>query len=350
MKGKYFLIVIILLLWSSNILKAESIYVDCINGNDKSKGTEKYPIATLNRAAEIVNAGVADEETIIRLAPGIYYMAKTAEFTNQRNYSEHKRLILEAAILPGDSTWAPDKMPVIMSIASPETYFFDNRMVTWDLKFEISHVTVCGLKFLGNPTPHNRHSSIRRHGKNLTDLLVTQCIFVGDMEALPLHLGIIANGHKTVVDHCIFYGCQNSVVFWEADSNYSYNNAMRYCIVKNNATSAVWTCMTANDFEFHHNIISGCKYFWMRQPYNKEEYKIEDCIVTNNTFYCGIWNLPENLPEDFKYMEKNVSKEGVIELILSTNRVPLNVTNDYLHIQKDKFGYNIGAGIFLDDK
>jgi hypothetical protein len=49
-------------------------------------------------------------------------------------------------------------------------------------------------------------------------------------------------------------------------------------------------------------------------------------------------------------MEKNVYKEGVIELMLSTNRVPLKVTNDYLHIQKDKFGYNIGAGIFLDDK
>ncbi len=328
-------------------MKAEYIYVDCINGNDNSNGSKEHPFATINRAAEIVNLNMIDEETRIKLAPGIYYMGSTAEFKNQRNYKEDKRLIIEASILPGDSLWTPEKMPVIMSIARPETYYFDDRKVTWDLKFEISHVTVQGIKFLGNPTPHNRHSSIRRHGKGLEDLLITQCIFVGDMEALPLHLGVIAHGHKTVIDHCVFYGCQNSVVFWEADSTYSFGNAMRYCIVVNNATSAVWTCMTANDFEFHHNIIFNCKYFWMRQPYNHEVYNISDCIVSNNKYYSGKWNLPENQQATYQYNEKNIMKNGQVELVLSTDKIPLKVTKDYLHIPTNTLGFDLHSGIFF---
>jgi hypothetical protein len=51
MKRIYLLSALTLLLFSSNILKAETIYVDCINGNDKSEGSEKYPITTINRAA-----------------------------------------------------------------------------------------------------------------------------------------------------------------------------------------------------------------------------------------------------------------------------------------------------------
>ncbi len=303
MRKFYSYIAIVLMLFGIKTVKAEVIYVDCLNGNDNSNGSKEYPFATINRAAEIVNSNNLDDETRIKIAPGVYYMDKTAEFTKQRSYSESKRLIIEAIILLGDSLWTPDKMPVIMSVARPETYYFDDRKVTWDLKFEISHVTVRGIKFLG-PTPHNRHSSIRRHGKSLKDLLVTQCIFVGDMEALPLHLGVIANGHKTVIDHCVFYGCQNSVVFWESDSTYSFGNAMRYCIVANNKTSAVWTCMTASDFEFHHNVISGCKYFWMRQPYNNEVYTISESIVVNNKYYSGKWNLPENLQAEYQYDEK----------------------------------------------
>ena len=63
---------------------------------------------------------------------------------------------------------------------------------------------------------------------------------------------------------------------------------MRYCIIDGAYTSACWVCDAADDFEFHHNIITRSKYVWMRSGDNKKIYSLHDCIITDNEIYSGI--------------------------------------------------------------
>ena len=91
------------------------------------------------------------------------------------------------------------------------------------LEIEASHVTIQGLRFTGSPDyyyidgrQNKRYYPIWRDGKNLEDLVVTQCLFAGNVDVLPIRVAVIANGNGLVLDHCVFYNCQNPVVFWNA--------------------------------------------------------------------------------------------------------------------------------------
>jgi len=91
-----------------------------------------------------------------------------------------------------------------------------------------------------------------------------------------------------VVDHCVFYNCHASTVYWDGPEGIGGKGcAMKYCIVDGGYIAGVWTCQTAEDFEFHHNIITGCRYFWMRRKGDKQRYRVRSCIVTNNRHYSG---------------------------------------------------------------
>jgi hypothetical protein len=224
--------------------------------------------------------------------------------------------------------------------------------LTYGFKIEVSHVTIRGLKFLGSPAVHNRYYPIRRDGNKLEDLLVTQCLFVGDRHASPIHVAIIARGHGLVVDHSIFYNCKNSVVFWTAEGGTSRGNAMTYCIVDGGYRTGVWVTDTAEDFDFHHNVITRCEYFFMREAKNRRTYRLHDCIVTNNKYYSGYGSAggPAGVTDsEIAYDESNIVKAG--EVILETDRVrPAELSADlprnYLHVAPGSLGSALGAGLF----
>jgi hypothetical protein len=217
-------------------------------------------------------------------------------------------------------------------------------MGTYSLKIKNSHVTVRGLKFLGNPLPLNWHACIERIGPNLDDLLVTQCMFVGNDDALNIYCGALATGDRFVVDHSIFYGCHGSVVFWDGIEGIpGKGNAMKYCIVDGGHIAGVWTCQTAEDFEFHHNVVTRCRYFWMRKRIdNPREYRLRDCVVTNNSYYSGygIESGPTGQTgAEVAYEEENVLKAG--DVALEKNKK----AKDYLHVVEGTLGSDVGAGI-----
>jgi len=240
-------------------------------------------------------------------------------------------------------------MPVVLSAEVPRQWEKTNTQVeTSSLKVEISHVTMRGMKFLGSPVSHILYYPVFREGKEHEDLLVTQCLFVMDNYALSSNVAIIANGHGLVVDHCIFYRCRNPVVFWNATGGISKNNAMRYCIVDGAYTSGVWVCQAAEDFEFHHNVITRSECAWMRNSSNQTKYRLHDCIMTDNKCYsmeCGPnWKLSPTGSE-IVYEESNVIKTG--KVILETGHgIDETVPREFLHPIPGTLGSDLGAGLF----
>jgi L-ascorbate metabolism protein UlaG (beta-lactamase superfamily) len=335
-------------IFGANVI-AEVLYIDAKNGDDKNPGIKEKPLRTINQAAVMVNGKTESGPTTIRIAPGVYNLAKAVVFENTRSYTKERRLTIKATILPDDSNWKPALMPIILSTEIPQQWEKTKTQIeTSGLKIEISHVTIRGLKFLGSPVSHIWYYPVFREGKNLEDLVVTQCLFIMDRNALSSNVAIIANGHGLVVDHCIFYNCRNPIVFWNADGGTSKNNAMRYCIVDGAYTSGVWVCQTAEDFKFHNNIIARSKYAWMRNSSNQRKYRLHDCIITDNECYsgeCGTdWKLKATGP-GIVYDEKDVIKTGTVVLEMG-NGIDLPVPRNFLHPVPGTLGSDLGAGLF----
>lgn len=134
---------------------------------------------------------------------------------------------------------------------------------------ETSHVTIQGLKMLGMPIVEHpkpgqifRVYPIARYDTALDDLLITQCLFAGDEVTNPNHLAILVNGTRLVVDHCLFHGVKQTVVFWTPGST---GHAMRNCLALNSYATGVWTSGIASDFDFQNNVIANGNYVWIGQ-------------------------------------------------------------------------------------
>jgi hypothetical protein len=327
-------------------LTAETLHVDGRTGNDANPGTEDQPLQTIGRAAAIVNSRTEPGPTTIKIAPGIYSLTECVTFENKRGYTENERLVIEAVTLPDDPQWKPALMPVILSTEDPrKPAELDNLTATYSITIKVSHVTIRGLKFLGNPLQRNWHCCISRIGEDLDDLVVTQCMFVGDRDALDIYCAALATGNRFVVDHCIFANCHGCVVFWDGPGGIPGEAcAMRHCIVDGAYISGVWTCQTAEDLEFHHNIVTRSEYFWMRKAGDGQKYRLHDCIVANNKYYSGYG--AESGPTgqtgpEVTYEEENVIRSG--EVVLEKDKR----ARDYLHVAKGSLGSNLGAGLFI---
>ena len=169
-------------------------------------------------------------------------------------------------------------------------------------------------------------------------------MFVGDDDSFDIYCPIIATGNKLVVDHCIFRNCHASVVFWDGMVSVGgKNNVMKYCIVDGGLISGIWTCQTAEDFEFHHNIITRTQYFWMRKSGDHQTYRFYDCIVAGNRNYSGYGNAGGPTGQtgaEVTYQEKNVLKTGEVILVKDKR------ARHYLHPVPGTLGSDLGAGLF----
>lgn len=324
---------------------SEVLYIDSKKGDDSNPGTKENPLCTLGKAVILVNNNSNSGPTIIRILPGIYNLTKTVVINNSRLYTKKNRLSIEASVLPDDPVWNPLFMPIILSIENPRIPEKPDVITeSYGIKIKISHVTIRGLKFLGSPVLNNMYAPIERIDKGLEDLLVTQCMFIGDKDSFNIYCPVIATGNKFVVEHCIFHNCHASAVFWDGLEGISgKNNAMRYCIVDGGFISGVWTCQTSEDFEFHNNIVTNTEYFWMRKRGDHQIYKIKNCIVTGNKYWSGYGR--ESGPTGQTGNEVIFEQVGIVtdgNLTFETNRRSRN----YMHIMEGSTGYDIGAGLF----
>ena len=344
-----FLIMIIGLMYTFN-LHSETLFIDCRNGLDTNSGTKNQPLHSFERAVELVNSSKESGSTTLIISPGVYRLTKTILIKNDRPYTASERFTVTAEILPDDPLWKPELMPVLISTAVPDGWLQPNTIVEYTgIKPEINHVTIQGLKFLGSPVPEIWYYPIFREGKSLDDLLVTQCVFAMEDYAVTCNVGVLANGHGLVVDHCIFVNCRNPVVFWDAEGDISYRNAMRYCIIQNAYTSACWVCDTNSDFEFHHNIIDGAEYVWMRNTSNTYTYSLSDCIITDYHHYSGRVIGPDfelgTTEREIVYGETRVEHDEKVLLEAGDgldHRIPI----DLFHPIPGSPGSKLDAGLF----
>ena len=258
-------------------------------------------------------------------------------------------MIIRAGILPDDIEWTPQSMPVIITAVPLHPGASGEEAI--GIKVEVSHVSIEGIRFLGSPdysykseNELRRTYPIWRGGKNLEDLLVTQCLFTGDADVLPLHVGVIANGSNLVIDHCVFYNCKNPVVFWKSENGNSTNNAMRYCLVYGSYFSGVWTTSDINeDFQFNHNIIANCKNAWIREKGSKKHYTAKQCIFTQNQNFSGYGSGPLG---NYSSNEDNFLK---MDDAITTGNIQIDKDQShksYLQLIPNTFGTNIKAGLF----
>ncbi len=325
--------------------KAEVLYVDSLNGRDTNPGTQEKPLKSIQKAAELINNSSDPEPTTILISAGIYCLDRCVRFVNKRPYTEKKRLTIRASFLPDDLNWTPALMPIILSSEDPRKPDKpDTHTETFTFKVQINHVTIQGLKFLGNPLPNNWHACIERIGKNMDDLIITQCMFIGNNDGMNIYCPALATGNRFIVEHCLFKNCHASAVFWDGPEGISGKNcAMRYCIVDGAYISGVWTCQTADDFEFHHNVITNSEYFWMRKRGDRQKYQINNCVIVGNKYFSGYGTAAGPIGqtgEEVSFEENGIIRNGVVNF--ETDKK----SRHYMHITKDTPGSELGAGLF----
>ena len=253
-------------------LTAQQLFVNAASGMDTNSGTREQPLRSVTEAARRINGDTTSKSSEVIVAPGLYVLSQTALFKNSKSYTAADRLVIRAEVLPDDPAWRPQQMPTMVTavpLVADEAGEFGTG-----IQIEVNHATIQGLRFTGgldfsykSPKQIRRTYPIWRGGKNLDDLSVKQCVFVGDEQAMPLHVGVIANGHGLVLEHDVFYNVRNAVVFWGAEGGTAdHRNAMRNCLVYGASTSGIWTVETdGDDFDFRNNVIANSRIVWMRE-------------------------------------------------------------------------------------
>jgi len=335
---------------------AKEIYINANSGNDQNSGMKESPIKSLSEAAKRVNNSEGKGAITILLSKGIYGLAETAKFNTAKwELSEQNRLTIRGEKLPDDAGWNPGDMPVIVSAMPFDIEEKnDKNEVTgafnYGILIETSHVTIQGLRIMGEPvheTPSKniliRNYPIVWDGKNLEDLRVTQCLFLGNKIALPNHLGILAAGSALEVDHCVFYGIKDAVVMWNTPAEKS---KMHHNLCLNTYGAVVWTWSTTEDFKFYNNVMSNVNVIWVLNKDEKNSYSIENSmfigyseLVNKGGGAAGFGDKAN--PEKLKLgSDVIIKKDGSLQIVEDpTSRY-------YLHLAPGTLGANLGAGLF----
>ena len=326
------------------MVNAQAVYVDSNTGNDNNNGTIQSPFFSIQKALEIIK-NKDNDIYVIKINPGIYIPEKPLVINTEKE-TDNKRIVIEAAILPGDTAWRPEKMPVVISKSKkgdlPEYYHFVAAFLV-----DESHVSIRGLKFPGYFYPNTRYFPIARFNKEKTDLLVEQCMFVGDRHASHIQVGVIAHGDEIKIDHCVFYNAKNAAVYWESSGEGNKTgNSFTNNIVYGAFQCAVWLAWPDNDFIIKNNIITNCKHAWIKNDFNKTKYSIQNCYIVKNEHYQGVTSDAGVVPGTFEMNETNIIKEGNISLRMMDDNVDIPLPVDYLHIIPNTPGFEIGAGLF----
>ena len=330
---------------------AQAVYVDSNMGNDKNPGTKEAPFHSLQKAAEIIGS-VDNNIFTIKINPGIYILDHHLPVKTEKELL-NKRIIIEASILPGDTSWTPNKMPVIDCKAMKgEISAHDNFVVGFLIKQ--SHVTIRGLKFHGYFYPHVRYFPVARFDKSKTDLLVEQCLFVGDANISQIQSGVIAHGDEVLINHCVFYGTRNTVVFFmDSGNGIKEGNGIINSIIYG-VSHGVWVVAPDKDFRFENNIVSNCRYVFVKSKSNPTKYSMKNCIVVNNKYFTGMPNDKQLVPDDFEIEENNITKEGSVTLVLTgvnekpfLDEIEMPLPVNYMHPIDGSLGSNLDAGLFM---
>lgn len=257
-------------------IEGNAIYVNPATGVDTNSGSQSSPLKTLAEAARRMNQSEGSGAVTIVLSRGIYAVGESMLLKPQkRSFSASDRLTIRAEFLPDDPEWTTDKMPtLIFTMPFPNPPTWNGRPdgggeAADGILVETSHVSILGLKFLGLPVLEEpkagftrRLYGINRNNRELEDLEIGHCMFLGDIVTNPIHVAIIANGGGMNIHHSIFRGNKITAVYWQPGTK---GHAMRNCLITGCYGSGIWTASIADDFKFENNVMDDCRYAWTYQ-------------------------------------------------------------------------------------
>ncbi len=340
--NRSFSILMILLCISAGSLNAQTIFVDAVKGRDEAKGTIADPFSNLERGVALATSFSGNEPVTIRIYPGLYTLQQQVEIKTGKVSGDTVKYTIEAVVMPDDTAWQAGSMPVIQSV-SPDN---STNQFVHAVGFLIAknNVTFRGLKFLGNANPLVRYYyPITRENENLKGLEISQCYFIGEKNSAPIQGAVWAHGAATKIDHCIFYGCKNALLFFKSIRDFSITHS----IISGAYEAAAWDWGTGNDFEFRNNIVTNCNYFWLRAPNTFPTYTFRNSIIAGVNQYMGYWDNGLVPAEKSNHIETGIKKTGKILLSeVKTQGLP----NDYLNLLPQSDGNELKAGIFKKDK
>jgi len=333
---------IILFLTTSLQLNAQVLYVDAIRGSDVAEGSSRSPLLTLQKAVDMANKFTGEKAISIKLAPGLYQLTSKITIQPTGGVKDTPKFIIEATVMPDDTSWQPAKMPVIQSIADTNS----DKKFKYCVAFRVerNNVAFRGLKFLGNPRPDLGYFyAIERQNEKLKGLSISQCYFIGDKNTAPVQGGIFAQGADISVDHCIFYGCKNAVLVFLGLNNFS----LTHSIINGAYEAAVWYGYGEGSnapLTFSNNVVANCNYFWISDPEREHHYTFSNSLIVNNTNYMGLNGMEIQGP-DLKNnpVEINVIKTGDV---LFNEITAKGIPHNYLNLSPQSAGKELNAGIF----
>lgn len=326
-------------------VNAQDFYVNPLIGNDVNKGTIENPYKTIEKAIQKANETTGSGSINIRLFPGVYVLHDKISINPVRIMGNSDRFTIEALIMPDDSGWTPEKMPIVQSISdnNSETQFIHST----GFLVSANNVSIRGLKFIGNPNPLvPYYYPITRENPLLKNLEVSQCYFIAEKNSSSIQGAIWAHGQEITVEHCVFYNCRNAILLFKN---------INKCLIKNNLIygayeSAMWIGDNDANFEFSKNIISACNFIIVKGSNYKYRYKLSDCVFIGNRNYVGHWSETDDgisISKENDCIEINILRTGEIKLVeRETEYYPM----DYLHLSSNSVGYNLNVGIFKKNK
>ena len=329
---------------------SQELYINPNTGDDSNIGTQAQPLRSLKEGVDRINNYDGDKPIALKLEPGLYSIDKNLTINFNENFTENHPLTIEASILPDDPTWKPESMPVLVSTSLPEKTGGDD--CTYTIRVETDHTSINGLKFLGNPSLTTKHFCIYRLTDTLSSLNVSQCMFLGDRDIMPIQVAVMVNGHGIDVEHCVFSNCRWAAIYYYAENfkNPITNSSFTHCIVKDCYYGAIWTSLVDSDFKFDNNIVNNCKFFWIKNHHNKYSYTLNNCIVSDVQIYNGEWQEGnKKVQGDYNFMENNVIKGKEVHFITWDENNSFHVDHRFLHIEKDSLGYDLNSGIFRNN-
>lgn len=341
MMKKKFVVVYLLLLFNSSSTIAQTYYVDAQNGDDVNIGTSSAPFQSLAYAISQANVQTGNDRIVIRVKPGIYWLEDKVVINPVKIMRDTTRYTIEAAIMPDDEQWLPEKMPVIQSCS-------DNNSTTQfphatGVLVAANHVTIRGLKFLGNANPSvDYYYPISKEDPNLSDLVVSQCYFIGDKEAAKIQGGVWAHGLENVISHCVFYECRNGVLFFNNVDGFT----IEHSIIYGSYESAFWFGPSDYEFNFTNNVIASNANFLVAPQGLKYSSPFSNSVIVDNDGFVGYWSRAEQ-------KVRQVSKPDIeLDQVIRSGRIILDTNNGikpgkrHLHLNSNSTGADLRAGIF----
>jgi len=342
---------------ASSIPKDRNIYVNPESGNNGNAGSKESPLQSLLEAAQRVNNANGKGAITIYLSEGIHGLDATVTFQPANwHFTKEERLNIRAEVLPDDTEWNPGKMPVIVSTMPLSFKPYGNedpfKGASYGIQIETSHVTIQGLRVVGTPVHERpaegyvrRNYPIVREGRDLDDLRITQCLFLGDKHAIPNHVAILASGHGVVVDHCVFYNVKDAVVYWFSDRP-AERCEMHHNLVVGNYGAAVWTWSPAEDFKYYNNVVANANVFWVLNKDEKNSYTVTNSAVFGYHELVNKGGGPKDFgvkadPKRLKMGDgTTLKKDGKVEV----EKDP--TSRYYLHLKAGSPGATLGTGLF----